>query len=102
MIRFKMYEDYIQYVDGMADCDRKNIERRRLVDGCNYHLSSINCPQLYISCRQHRAELYLPGYGTDKDYLRLYFNKTDRAIILKLFNVFKDMVQLEGVDRWIL
>lgn len=102
MIRFKMYEGYIQYVDGMKDCDRHNLELRRLVDGCVYNLCSVHYPQIYISHRCHRTELYLPGYGTDKDYYRIYFDKADKDKVINLFRVFKDMVQLEGADRWIL
>lgn len=102
MIRFKMYENYIQYVDGIEDGQRKNLELERVVDGWRYDLFSIHSPELYISYRRHDAKLYLPGYGTDKDYNRIYFDKDDKDVILKLFEVFKDMIQLEGVDRWIL
>lgn len=102
MIRFKMYDNYIQYVDGMTDCERAKLDRYKQVDGWNYHLCSVHCPQLYMSFRHSHMELYLPGYGTDKDYLRLYYGKSDKAAIIKLFDVFKDMLQLEGADRWIL
>lgn len=102
MIRFKMYDNYIQYVDGMADGERKNLELEKVVDDWIYGLFSIHSPELYISYRHRHAKLYLPGYGTDKDYNRIYFDKTDKDAIIKLFEVFKDIVQLEGADRWIL
>lgn len=102
MIKFKMYDNYIQYVDGMEDGQRAKLDMYRQADGWNYDLFSIHSPELYISYHKHRAKLYLPGYGTDKDHNRIYFDKDDKDVIINLFDVFKDILQLEGADRWIL
>lgn len=102
MIRFRMCENYIQYVDGMADGDRHRLEQNRIVDGCTYHLCSVCRPELFITYRSHRIALYLPGWKKQKDNDNIYFNKADKDKVIKLFDVYKDMLQLEGADRWIL
>lgn len=102
MIRFRMCENYIQYVDGIEENVINKIKTDRNVYGWKYYLHKVRCPELIIREDYRIIELFLPGCEKNKDYTKLYFKENHRDLIYDFFDTFKDILQLEGVDRWIL